>query len=706
MTAQPLIPDEVACLAPFVAAGIFELTDIHATATFAKTSGETSVPVLLATALAVRAPRLGHVCVELSSVAQTVVSSIDSPVDSLVSELPGAHQNRPDDTSAHGVGEVVDLDALPWPDPGKWARALSESALVAMVPESSDVTPGRSDAPWLKPLILDGDRLFLSRYWYQERFVAADLVHRSRAGGAATESERSAGSDMANAMLAAEIHVRRLFGVDSGGSDPTPESDAEPVVDLGPDDLGPDMDQLVAALAGLRRDLAVISGGPGTGKTTTVARFLAGLFSGVHDVGADLQIALAAPTGKAAARMTESIRGAIGSLGDQLHPSVVESLQAIEATTIHRLLGSAGTSGFRHGPENHLAADLVIVDEVSMVPLSLMAHLLSAVRPSAKVVLVGDPYQLASVESGVVLGDMVGVYGAHESGGATGGAGGSGPPAAIRSSVRSLRKVHRQAEGSPILELAGSVRQGDQDAAFAILRRGLADLKWIQVADGFRHHTSGTESGLSGVESMVVDSAFEVVDSAANGDIEAALRGITATKVLCGQRVGPSGVAAWNKLVEDALRARGLIGWDPFYAGRPVMVTENDYLNNVFNGDVGVAMPGGGHYQVWFDGHGQRRMIEAARLDRITTQWAMTIHKSQGSEFPHVIVSLPPSSSRILTRELIYTAVTRAKSQLTIISSEEAIRAAIGRPVTRSTGLGVRLERAGTDPESLFVDPV
>ncbi len=677
MTAQILIPEQVESLAPFVNAGILDATEVHAATTFARVSGETSEQVLLAAALAVRAHRLGHVCVDLATIAATVVSSIDSPAESnLASQL-----------SANAV--AVDLAALPWPDPDMWTAALSESLLVAKVPEftgelddSDSSENGAVARGGLKPLILDGGRLYLSRYWYQERYVAADLVHRSSLESNAPNT----GNLAADPMVAAESHIRRLFGSE------------------------PDGDQLAASLAGLRRGLVVISGGPGTGKTTTVARFLAGFISGLDEQGVHSQIALAAPTGKAAARMTESIRGAIGALGSELSDSVVQTLQEVEATTIHRLLGRQGAVGFRHGPENPLKHDLVIVDEVSMVSLSLMAHLLSAIRPDAKVVLVGDPYQLASVEAGVVLGDMVGLYGATVDRSASENRDLDGPvaPAAVRQSVRTLRTVHRQASGSPILKLADAVRTGDTGGVLSLLRGGLDEVRWVAIPDGHTSDPSGQSpdrAGLAEVQALVVDAAVDVVRAAADGDVDTAIAGIGRTKVLCGQRVGPSGVAAWNKLVEDELRARGLINWDQFYVGRPVMITENDYLNNVFNGDVGVSLSGGGHFQVWFPGHDQNRMIEAARLDRVATQWAMTIHKSQGSEFPHVIVSLPPSTSRVLTRELIYTAVTRAKSRLTIIASEEAVVASVERPVTRSTGLSERLERAGVDRRSLFVSP-
>ena len=656
MTGEVAIPGVVGFLEPFVTCGVFGATEVHAVATFARASGEKSVPVLLAAALAVRAPLLGHVCVELATVAATVVAAIDALPDGVAVESgPGLTPVDPVGSDADGAVVEHQITDLPWPDPATWEEVVAGSNLVAQpnaAPnavqsgEAADATVDSAGAR-LKPLVLDGGRLYLSRYWYHERYVAADLVHRTNS---TAEPNGNAAFDP---MVAAEGHVRRLF--DSGpGSGDGDRAGAG----------APDGDQLLAALAGLQRDLVVISGGPGTGKTTTVARFLAGLLSGMHEVGSDLQIALAAPTGKAATRMTESIRGAIDALGDSLDPDVVSSLQAVEATTIHRLLGSRGEGGFRHGPDSRLLHDVVIVDEVSMVSLSLMAHLLSAIRPDAKVVLVGDPYQLASVEAGVVLGDIVGL-----SASTTQLAPGSGtdipvPPAAIRTGVRTLRTVHRQAAGSPILELAGAIRLGQADEAISLLRSGLDDLVWIRESDEPRRSGSPTKSGsggLAAIQALVVDfRAVASVKAAVDGDERSASRTHGGTKVLCGLRVGRSGVMAWTRWSRMPFANRASIGWKPFYPGRPVMVTENDYLNNVFNGDVGVAVASDDHFQVWFPAQTKNGSSMPPGWT-IATQWAMTIHKSQGSEFAHVVVSLPPPGSRILTRELLYTAVTRAK---------------------------------------------
>lgn len=663
MTAGLLVPYEVASLEPFVRAGVLGAAEVHTAASFARQVGGCGHEVLLAAALAVRAPLHGHVCVDLAEVRSTVVSSLDSPADVVtvdVDDVPAdaAGTPGPDD----GLDPVALVDALDWPDPEAWSAALVGCPLVAHVdPGYAGPVPRDGDGH-LVPLVVERGRLYLTRFWALERLTAADLVRRADGTGGASA-----------ALPGAAALIEQL--VRAGG----------PVDD----------DQLAASTAGVDRDLVVISGGPGTGKTTTVARYLAGLVAADPAVavasddaarsGTALRIALVAPTGKAAARMTEAVRGAVASLADHIGPAVAAHLGDLEASTIHRLLGRSDGGGFRHGPDNPLAHDIVIVDEVSMVSLSLMAHLLAAIRPDATLVLVGDPYQLASVEAGSVLGDLV-------RGGSAG---------ALRHSVRSLHTVHRQAEGSSILEVADAIRSGRADDALSLLTSGRDDLAWVQLdAAGVAHGAEG-RAAFELLERELIASAREVLDAGAAGDVDRALDAVVASKVLCAHRRGDLGVDGWNQRIErglgvrDAARSGRAVagGW---YAGRPVMVTRNDYLNAVFNGDVGVAMRDGDafdgdHFDVWFPRAGANQRVPSARLDRIATQWAMTIHKSQGSEFDHVVVVLPDPRSRILTRELLYTAVTRAKRRLTVVSSGESLRAAIDRPVQRASGLADRL---------------
>ena len=728
-----LVPPTAASLSSFVEAGVFGPTEIHLVATLAGSAHESDPTVLLGAALAARAPLHGSVCIDVASVADTVVSSLREPVD--VAATGTADEAGPDDADfdddttyqqpGDATSDAPDLDALDWPDPQRWLEALAGSDLVEVVPDGSE-EPVLAGDGLLRPLVLDHGRLYLSRYWHLERLVATDLRSRTE-----PPSSDSAGVIADPESVAASVQA--LFEQAAART-------GTPV----------DPHQLTAAQAVANRNLVVVAGGPGTGKTTTVARLLAGIVAaspGARATSAVERIALAAPTGKAAARMTEALRLAISVLKPDLDAELVEALSKLEAVTIHRLLGTRG-AGFWHGPQNPLPHDIVIIDEVSMVSLSLMAHLLAAIRNDAKVVLVGDPHQLASVEAGTVLGDVVGVRGS--SGEAT-------PPAGVAPSVRPLATVHRQAEGSAILDLAAAIRGGRADEVMEILADTTRDdVRWVDAVAAGVNGTAATAEhvGGPGDRSSVVSasqgahvdrlggqaqgSLYEVglgaplidqervalhrarldavraeIFTAATTAVRAASRGpddeehlnraldaIESVKVLCAMRIGDTGVDRWNRDVDDHLRAARLITRGDWYAGRPAMVTENDYVNQVFNGDVGVSVPVPGtvtdgsvpdRYRVVFRRMEENKVVEAVRLDRVVTQWAMSIHKSQGSEFPHAVVVLPPPPARILTRELLYTGVTRAKDRLTMVASEDSIRAAVDRPVARASGLAARL---------------
>jgi exodeoxyribonuclease V alpha subunit len=319
----------------------------------------------------------------------------------------------------------------------------------------------------------------------------------------------------------------------------------------------------------------------------------------------------------------------------------------------------------------------VVVDEMSMVSLPLMARLLDAVRPDATLVLVGDPFQLASVEAGAVLGEIVGPR-------ATGPA--DGP---LGADVVLLKRVHRFAADSEIAALADAIRLGDDDRAVDLLRKHRSsELTWVEDDD---------QAGVIGLQEDVARGAVKVVHEAQAGndkDAEEGLRLASELKVLCATRFGPLGVFVWSARIE-ALMERALpeagIGRD-WYVGRPIIVTRNDYLNKVFNGDVGLVVAGPtGPVAAFRDPNGELRKLAISQLGDIDTWWASTIHKSQGSEFERVIVTLPRPPSPILTRELLYTAVTRAKQQVTLVAAEESLRSAIAHPVARASGLGPKL---------------
>lgn len=535
-------------------------------------------------------------------------------------------------------GADVDLGTLPWPEPDRWVAAMAASPVVAEGDHSDD----RNDDGEARPLRLLGTRLALDRYWRHERAIVDDLTSRS---GEIESVDRP----LLDAGLA------RLFPSSDG-------SDA----------------QRTAAETAVRRSFSVIAGGPGTGKTTTVAAVLALLHEQAGG-GDPLRVALAAPTGKAAARLTEAVHAQAPML--DVDPTVRDAILATEASTIHRLLGRApgSNSRFRHDRSNQLPHQVVIIDETSMVSLSLMARLVEAVRPTARLVLVGDPQQLASVEAGAVLGDIVGPAVEPDP-----------PDGPLASGIVVLRTVHRFAGG--VGQLARAIEAGDGDAVVDLLRAGPDGVTWID------HDVAGEANG-SAVESTIRDAvvapATDVVDASRRGDALAALEAMARVQLLCAHRSGPHGVATWRTRIEAWL-TRSIDGYNPhgWYAGRPLLVTANDYNLGLFNGDTGVVVADGpDRLQSAFERRGEVVHVSPTRLSAVETLYAMTIHKSQGSQFGEVMVILPDETSPILTRELLYTAVTRAERSVTIVGTEAAVRAAVDRPVSRASGLRDRLWR-------------
>ncbi|HEY8582450.1 MAG TPA: exodeoxyribonuclease V subunit alpha, partial [Capillimicrobium sp.] len=484
------------------------------------------------------------------------------------------------------------------------------------------------------PLRLEGSTLYLERLFGEERAVADDL--RSLAGSPPERVDA--------AVL--EEGLRRLFGDAPGGR------------------------QAQAAEAAVRRRLAVVAGGPGTGKTTTIARVAALLHEQAAAAGAPPPlVALAAPTGKAATRLEQAVREQAAGL--PVGEDARAWLLGLQATTLHRLLGwrPSGAGRFRHHRGNRLPHDVVIVDETSMVSLSLMARLVEAVRDRARLVLVGDPAQLASVEAGAVLGDIVGA--------------GDGEGIVV------LERVHRF--GEAIARVADAVRRGDAHGAVAALRADPERVTWID-ADAAE---AGAEA-LDPVRRGAVAAARAAVEAGRRGDAVAALEALTAFRLLCAHRRGPHGVALWSARVERWL-ADAVEGFEPgaeWYPGRPLLVTRNDYALRLSNGDVGVAVADAdGRLTAAFERRGEVVRVAPGRLEAVETVHAMTVHKSQGSQFAAAAVVLPDPASPLLTRELLYTALTRAQQQLTVVGTEAALRAAIERPIARASGLGARLWR-------------
>lgn len=495
-----------------------------------------------------------------------------------------------------------------------WRELLAASPLVTVGP----------DGPGQRPLRLVGDLLYLERYWQEESLVADQLrVRRSRVP-APVSSELLAAADR-------ELLSERV-----------------------------DPDQRLAALAPAQSSVTVIAGGPGTGKTHTLARLLAVL---LRVLPGPVSIALAAPTGKAAMRMQEALAGETADLPADLG---VE-LGRLQATTIHRLLGwvPGGRHRFAHHSGNPLPHDVVVIDETSMVNVTLMARLLEALRPQARLILVGDPDQLAPVEAGAVLADIVAAPAPSD-----------GPALPV---VR-LRSNHRSR--AAIAELAEAVRAGQADQVLELIDGGL---------DGVTLAGSVAQTDL---RAEVTDAGLAMIDAARTGRVGDALAALDRHRLLCAHRNGPFGVAVWSRQVEDWLLAAGA-GFDPFdawYPGRPVLVTQNNPELGVFNGDTGVVVNAPDGLRVCFGRGGQlHHDVSPFLLDSVQTIHAMTVHKAQGSQFEQVSIVLPTPDSPLLTRQLIYTAITRAKSKVTLIGSPEALRHAVSNSAQRASGLAGRL---------------
>jgi exodeoxyribonuclease V alpha subunit len=361
-------------------------------------------------------------------------------------------------------------------------------------------------------------------------------------------------------------------------------------------------------------------------------------------------------------------------------------------------------SRFRHNRTNRLPHDVVIVDETSMVSLSMMARLVEAVRPQARLVLVGDPGQLTSIEAGAVLGDIVGPTAAGllmrpETRARLARVTGVEPPAtdppahvAIGDGIVVLDRVHRYGEG--IAKVADAIRRGDADATIDALAAGVEGVTWLDADPA----EIAESEAMRPVREGAVRAARDVIEAARAGDARTAIAALPTFRALCAHRRGTYGVATWMERVERWIAAAlpGFAAEGEWYAGRPLLVTENDYGLRLFNGDTGVVVAGqGGRVIAAFERRDEVAEFTPARLGSVETVYAMTIHKSQGSQFDTAAVLLPEPTSQILTRELLYTAVTRARSRLVLVGPEETVRAAVARPVARASGLQWRLWGTG-----------
>lgn len=532
-------------------------------------------------------------------------------------------------------------DGTPLPDSATWERALKTSSAVAR--------PGDQDP---RPLVLDGQgRLYLARFWSAEQAVAGGL-HRL----AEADVPEPAGLDAA---------LDRLF--------PDAPSDDR---------------QRAAARTALRRRLCVVSGGPGTGKTYTVAAIVALLLElGIVPPG---RIALAAPTGKAAARLQEAVRARFRELAATANDTLAAAVAdyETEATTIHRLL-------LRRQGQDRLPVDALVLDEGSMVDLGLMARVIDALPDGARLVVLGDASQLASVQPGSVFADLCQADPASRS------------PLASASDARETRAFPGELARSPLnrcvvtltrnfrFDEAGGigrlaaavVRGAAADALAALADRSDEETEMRPLADARafeRLAAEFTDAQFARLLRTVQDMREPTTDGT----------GLLARfRVLCAHRIGPFGAERFNRSVERRLRARGLApAHDEFYPGRPILVTRNDQRTGLSNGDTGVVLrTAAGRLQVWFpelqDADGRPRLVAPARLPRHESFYAMTVHRAQGSEYDEVAIVPGPGDSRVVTRELLYTAVTRARRRIVVYGDEAGVTAAVERPSTRASGL-------------------
>ncbi|BBY99114.1 exodeoxyribonuclease V subunit alpha [Mycolicibacterium fallax] len=589
-------------LAQFNRAGVLEAADVHVAQRLCALAGEANPDVGLAVALAVRAVRNGSVCVDLDSVGVDL-ASIGVGLDSI-------------GVDSGSVG--VDLQAagapagLTWPEPAAWRAAIRDSPLSGTPPV----------------LRLEHDRLlYLDRYWREEDQVCRDLL------------ERTAIRPLADGPAGAALEAGLLRVFHRTGSE----------------------EQREAARIALTQATTVLTGGPGTGKTTTVAGLLA-LIAEQAEIGGHRppRIALAAPTGKASARLQQAVGEELGLLS----AADRDRLPELHAVTIHRLLGfrPGSATRFRHHRGNRLPHDVVVVDETSMVSLTMMARLVEAIRPDARLILVGDPDQLTSVDAGAVLADLVDGLGERED-----------------NRIARLRTSHRF--GSAIGALASAIRAGDAEQVLALLRGGDPGIAFIEDPEP-----------TAALRRILLPHALRLRSAALEGGGRAALDVLERHRLLCAHREGPFGVRHWNRQVERWIgdeTAENL--WADWYVGRPVLVTANDYGIGLYNGDTGVTVAEAGQLRVVIDSGLGPVSYATSRLSDVATMHAMTIHKSQGSQAAEITVLLPGADSRLLSRELFYTAVTRAKDTVRVVGTEDSVRAALDRRVLRASGLRGRL---------------
>jgi exodeoxyribonuclease V alpha subunit len=614
--------------------------DVQLAQLLARWDGDDSIQ--LAVAMTSQELGRGHVCFDLTTWPERLAQWHSQLVDRLLVDKQLVDQQLVDSTFSWPETTVAALIAK-----------LQHSPLVRVISDPADAEEQG------QPLTLFSNRLYLSRYFRFEQQVACWLQQASLPVATSANTPELA------------QQLRQLFT-------PQPEIDW----------------QAVAVATACDGRFTLISGGPGTGKTTTVTKLLALL---VAQSEQPLLIRLAAPTGKAAARLTESIAKAKTELAGQVNAQWLAGIPT-QASTLHRLLGVIpGLPEFRHNGQNPLPVEVLVVDEASMIDLPMMARLLAALPPQARLILLGDKDQLASVEAGAVLGDIcqfvaqgVSPQQAQQLQQRTGYdlqnyVQPAGHP--LRDRLCLLRKSWRFAADSGIGKLAEAVNNGDVKAAHAVWAQDYRDIRLHSDEQRLEMAISIAAKGYHAylaklAEPITSDNAIEL------------LKAFNQIRLLCALHDGPWGINGMNQAIGQRLQAQGRLQISgEWFAGRPVMITENDYGLGLYNGDIGIAASDGERLRVWFVlPDGKAHGFLPSRLPAHDTAWAMTVHKSQGSEFTHTLLLLPPEVNPLLTRELLYTGITRAREQLDLFATPEVLALMVRKQTERYSGLVTMLE--------------
>jgi len=629
---------EISEFKQFIEAGVFSPAEIHAAEKIVNVcikKSEATFFDYLSVAIAVWAPVNGHVCINIDNVATQVLD-----------ELGEAREDK----------NIEEQKNLPWPNPDVWAQHLKNSSLVDSSPSLDN-----SKIDYTKPLVLFDRHLYLTRQWVDEGNVAQAMKSRL------TENTQ-------NSPANAEDWIEHVLGKDA------------------------DTQQKKAVQFALIYQTMVLLGGPGTGKTHTIAAILHALFSSHADLGSakSLRVAIAAPTAKASRQVTQSVKKSIESKTNPFPKTYSSQIEAATkvSSTIHRLLGWTPISRgrFKHNKANYLPYDVVIVDEVSMVSLPMMARLLEALDPKTKLILVGDPQQLKSIEAGSVLPDIAELWSDNKY-----------PIVQLTKNWRQFDPLNPD-KINPIAELATFVRNaepGSENEIIEFLNKQNDGVSFIALSES---KPDPTNKKL--VLEKIKDHLKGYVDAKnyADGDNPAeALKSLASVRVLCGHRKGKFGVSAWNRLISEEVG----VGLDRGAVGQPLLNTRNEIRTGLANGDTGIVVKTKVGRRAYFEVRSQTiddeggeegsntrlEPFEPTSLESVETAFATTIHKSQGSEYETVIVVLPPVGSPLLKRELLYTAVTRAMKYLVIIASEGAIKSAMLSSINRESGLARRIRQ-------------